>query len=114
MKLTEKRKKILAMLKRQHGFISAQALAKKISGVDQATVYRNLDLFVKEGLAKRFLFEGSEAVYEHAQENHHHAVCNDCEKVIHVDVSDHELMKKLKIEDFDIDSVELVVRGKCK
>ena len=113
MKRTKKRQQILDALESVHGCISARALAKKISGIDQATIYRNLDLFVKEGLVKKFLFDGSEAVYESAHTNHHHAVCNDCEKVIHVDVSDKDLVRALDIKDFDIASVELVVRGSC-
>lgn len=113
MRLTEKRKKILTTLKRQHGCVSARSLGKKLAGIDQATIYRNLDLFVKEGLARKFVFDGSESQYEYAQENHQHAVCNDCEKVIHFDVSDKEILKKLNIKNFDITSVELTVRGKC-
>jgi len=114
MKLTAKRKQILGALEDHHGVISARSLAGSLKDIDQATVYRNLDLFVKEGLAKKFVFDGSESVYEYAEKDHHHAVCGDCEKVIHFNVSDKHIIDSLKIKDFDIDTVELVVRGRCR
>ncbi len=114
MKLTVKRQTILDKLKKHHGVISARDLSSQLKNIDQATVYRNLDLFVKEGLVKKFVFEGAESMYEYAMADHHHAVCSSCEKVIHFSVSDKEILKKLDIKDFDINSVELVVRGKCR
>lgn len=114
MKLTEKRKELLAELKKNHECISARELAKLLPHIDQATVYRNLDLFVKEGLARKYVFDGSESVYEYAHKDHHHAVCTSCEKVIHVQVSDKDLIQKLNIKDFDVSSVDVVVRGTCK
>lgn len=114
MKLTEKRKKLLSVLGSTKGLISARALAKKVPSMDQATVYRNLDLFVKEGEVRKFLFDGTEAVYERAHDNHHHAVCDNCEKVLHFDVSKEEILKTFQVKGFDVSSVELVVRGVCK
>jgi len=114
MKLTEKRKKILSVLGSTKGFISARALSQKVPGIDQATVYRNLDLFVKEGAVRKFLFDGAEAVYEKAEDNHHHAVCDSCEKVLHFHVSEQDILDTFQIKDFDVSSVELVVRGVCK
>jgi len=114
MKITAKRKKIIDTLKETKKFISARDLSKKVSEIDQATVYRTLDLLVKENLAKKFVFEGTESVYEYAHPDHHHAVCGDCEKVIHFSLSDKEIIKSLDIKDFDVSSVEVIVKGHCK
>ena len=114
MKLTRKQEQILAALRAATGCLSARELAAKLPDIDQATVYRNLDRFTKEGIVKKHVFDGSEAVYDYAEPGHHHAVCADCEKVIHFSVSDEEIIKKLDIKDFDIESVDLVVRGKCR
>jgi len=114
MKLTKKREQILAEMKKHHGCISARDLATKLTDMDQATVYRNLDLFVKEGVIKKFVFEGSEMMYEYAEPNHHHAVCTDCDKVLHVELSDKKILQTLDIKDFDVSSVEILVRGSCK
>lgn len=114
MKLTAKRQELLDRVKKNKQCISARELASLVPSIDQATVYRNLDLFVKEGLVKKYVFDGTESVYEYAHENHHHAVCNDCEKVLHVSVSDKDVIKKLNIKDFDVESVELTIRGTCK
>lgn len=114
MKLTAKRQSILDTIKKQKNFVSARVLSQKLSHINQATVYRNLDFFVKQGLIKKFVFEGAESLYEFAHDNHHHAVCSDCETVKHFSISDREILKKLNIKDFDVDSVELIVRGRCK
>jgi Fe2+ or Zn2+ uptake regulation protein len=114
MKLTPKRKEIINMLKNIKNFTTARQLSNTLPHIDQATVYRTLDLLVKENLAKKFVFDGTESVYEHTHQDHHHAVCNDCEKVIHFNVSDKKVIDSLNIKDFDITSVELVVKGNCK
>jgi len=114
MKITAKRKQIIDALEKHHNVISARDLSQQIPDIDQATVYRTLDLLVKENLAKKFVFDGTESLYEYAHADHHHAVCDDCEKVIHFNVADKKLIQSLKIKDFDIDTVELVVRGKCR
>ncbi len=113
MKITAKRKKIIDTLQKSTQLLSARELSKSVPEIDQATVYRTLDLLVKENIAKKFVFEGTESVYEYAHANHHHAVCGDCEKVIHFHVSDKEIIKSLDIKDFDVNSVEIIVKGRC-
>jgi len=93
MKITPKRQTILNTLQKKHSTISARGLALLIPEIDQATVYRNLDLFVKEGLVNKYVFDGSESVYEFAEPNHHHAVCTDCDRVIHINAPDDKLLK---------------------
>lgn len=114
MKLTPKRKHILDALEKKHTMISARDLAASVPEIDQATIYRNLDLFVKEGLVNKYVFDGSESVYEYAEPNHHHAVCNDCEKIRHIHAPDAKIMDLLGLSDFDPQSVQITVRGKCK
>ena len=113
MKQTKKREQILETLQKHHGCISARDLATKLQDIDQATVYRNLDLFVKEGLIKKFVFDGSEMMYEYAEPNHHHAVCDDCERVMHVEINDKKILETINVKGFDVSSVEVLVRGSC-
>ena len=111
---SKKREKIFETLKRCHGALSAADLHKKMPEMDITTIYRNLELFVEDGLVKKLNLGGEEALYEYAEEAHHHAVCVDCDKVIHFSASDEEIMKVLGLKDFDVDSIEVTVKGTCR
>ena len=108
-----KREKILNALREAEGALSAADIHKKILEIDLTTIYRNLELFVSDGLIKKLSIDQSEAVYEYKEEDHHHAICTDCDKVIHFHASDEEIMKLIRVPGFEPESLELTVRGKC-
>lgn len=112
--LTNKRKKILVVLKNADGALSAAAVHKLLPDIDLVTIYRNLDMFTKEKLIKRVSLGTGEALYEYQPEPHHHAICTDCERVIHFKAPDKKIIKLLGLEKFDIDELEVTVRGKCR
>lgn len=114
IRLTEKRKRILDVLKQQKGALSAGDISEQLQDIDLVTVYRNLDLFVKEKLIKRVALSATEAQYEYQREPHHHAVCTDCEKIIHFKAPDAKIIKLLGLEGFAVDELEVTVKGKCR
>lgn len=114
MRLTKKRQQILDALKCHHGALSANTIHKKLPGIDLVTIYRNLDLFTKEKYIKQVHLGTDEAQYEFQHEPHHHAVCTDCERVIHFTVPEAKIKKLLGLEDFLVDEIEVTVRGVCK
>ncbi len=114
IRLTEKRTLILETLKQQKGTLSAADIHKKNPDIDLVTIYRNLDLFAKEKLIKRVPLNESETQYEYQSEPHHHAICIDCEKVIHFKAPDAKIIKLLGLEGFEIDELEVTVKGKCR
>lgn len=113
IKLTKKRTQILDVLKHNHGALSAKAVHNKLPEIDLVTIYRNLDLFAKEKLISKLRLSGTEAEYEYQDEPHHHAVCTECERIIHFTAPDKKIKQLLKIEDFDVDEIEVTVRGHC-
>lgn len=113
IRFTNKRKRILEVLKRHHSTLSASEIHAKLPEVDLVTIYRTLDLFVKEKLVKQFHLDTKEAVYEYQHEPHHHAVCTECERIIHFTAPDAKIKKLLGIEDFEVDELEVTVRGRC-
>ncbi len=114
MKLTQKRKQILDYLQKHKGTISAQEISKALPTVDLATVYRNLELFVQEKVIKKHQFDGREAQYEYTEHDHHHAICTDCDKVLHFDAPKEKILKLLELKGFNPDDIEIIVRGRCK
>lgn len=108
-----KREQILKVLKGAHGALSAAAIHKKVPKIDLTTIYRNLDMFVKDGTVKRLNLGDSEAQYEYSEETHHHAICLDCDKVIHFTAPDAKIMKLLDIKGYKAKSLEITLRGTC-
>lgn len=57
----------------------------ELPSVNLSTVYRNLELLVDEGLARRTELGRDRAFYEPTHEHpHHHLVCEHCGDVTHV------------------------------
>lgn len=89
--------------------------------VGQTTVYRNLDKFVKDGIAQKYnAAERMGACYQYVEKtgsciNHYHLVCIDCGEMIHLecnyldDVSSH-ISDKHK---FKLDKFKTVLYGHC-
>ena len=88
LKITQPRVKILDLLSNSHEHhLSAEDIYKSLLGngeeIGLATVYRVLTQFETAGLVNRHHFEGGQAVFELATEEHHdHMVCMKTGKVI--------------------------------
>jgi len=113
MRLTKKRQQILDIFRKHHGSLSAADLHSKFDNIDLVTIYRNLDLFVEEKLIKQIHIGTGEAQYEYQHQPHHHAVCTNCEKVIHFKAPDKKILKLLAPQGFNIEEIEIIVRGSC-
>ena len=113
LKLTPKRNQILAVLRQYQGTLSATEIHSKLPDIDLVTVYRSLDLFVKAKLIKQVNLGTDESLFEYQHQPHHHALCTDCDKVIHFTAPDEKIKKLLGLENFTVDELELTVRGTC-
>ncbi|MCY4149090.1 MAG: ferric iron uptake transcriptional regulator [Gammaproteobacteria bacterium] len=85
--------------------------------VSLATIYRVLSQFVDAGLVVRHQFEGSKAIYELNDDEHHdHIVCLKCGKIIEfVDEKIEILQKQVADEhDFEMQDHSLTLFGICK
>ena len=65
---------ILNLLKKQH------------VSVDQATVYRILEIFLQKRIIERFEFQEGKFRYELSGTEHHHLICEECGRID--DISD--------------------------
>jgi Fur family transcriptional regulator, ferric uptake regulator len=78
-----------ALVERPDSHLSAEDVVERVRGqlpkVDPSTVYRTLDLLVREGLVRRTDLGAGRAFFEPAQEHlHHHVVCERCGAVAHL------------------------------
>ena len=56
-----------------------ERVRERLPGVDPSTIYRTLDLLVREGLVSRTDLGADRAFFEPAREHaHHHVVCTSC------------------------------------
>ena len=86
IRATPQRIALLARLRAEKTPQSADAIVRSLSGaLDQATVYRGLQEFEREGLVRRVQLRGS-ALYEAAEEHHHHLICRSCGTIEDIDV----------------------------
>ncbi len=110
---SKKREAILTVLKKHHGTLSAAEIHARLPEIDLVTVYRNLEVFVADKLVRKLhLGQGTEAVYEYTESPHHHAVCADCQEVIHFTAPDKKIIALLGLKDFEVEELEVTVKGR--
>ncbi len=110
---SKKREKILATLQKIGVAASVKTLHTMLPDIDPVTIYRNVDAFAQEGIVKKLHLNNTEALYEYQQHPHHHAVCTNCEKIIHFKAPDEKIKKLLGLKDFQVREFEIIVRGTC-
>jgi Fur family ferric uptake transcriptional regulator len=87
-RVTAERLALLDEVFRQHGHIDAEQLLASARErglkISRATVYRNLDLLVASGLARKQRLGRRRFLYEHVHggQRHDHLVCTACGRVV--------------------------------
>ena len=83
--MTSLQKSMLSLLKDGAGHFTAESvlaeLRKEHPSASLATVYRNLDIFTREGRIRKVAIADRYSVYEGNLVPHEHAVCAKCGKV---------------------------------
>ena len=113
-RFSQKRQTILELLQKSHEPLSVAQLHALVPAVDLVTIYRNLEYFSAEGSVKKFHLKNGESTFEYQTEPHHHAVCTDCDRVIHFKAPDSKIIKLLGLENFEVNELEVTVRGTCR
>lgn len=114
MRKTKTRKNLLNFLENAERAFTAKEIYEQIKDIDLATVYRNLNLFVEEGLVRELRINKGESLYEINKDGHEHAICSKCGKVRHVSIDKSKLKETLQLSDFEIKDIEINLIGHCK
>ncbi|CAG0910120.1 unnamed protein product, partial [Darwinula stevensoni] len=117
LKITQPRVKILDLLSSSHEHhLSAEDIYKSLLGngeeIGLATVYRVLTQFEAAGLVHRHHFEGGQAVFELATEEHHdHMVCMKTGKVLefHDEIIEERQREIARLHNFRIKDHSLIL-----
>jgi Fur family transcriptional regulator, ferric uptake regulator len=87
-RVTGERLALLDEIFTQHGHVDAEELLAGLRHrglkISRATVYRNLELLVESGLARKQRLGRRRFLYEHLHsgQRHDHLVCSDCGRVV--------------------------------
>ncbi len=121
LKKTKQRQCVLSVLEQAKKPLSAMEIGSLIEKEDGSiwlsTVYRVLELFVKENVAvKTVLSDSEKAFYElNRNEHKHYAVCLNCHKVVTIGACPLEgLAPEHMHDDFQITGHKLEIYGYCK
>lgn len=114
MKRSKKREKILDLF-RNGSLLTASEVCEKLTDIDRATIYRNLDLFLKEGILRKVNVKEGIASYELNIDGdyHQHFLCTNCEKIIPV-VVDLKVIEQYVPSGVKFENFELNFKGKCE
>jgi Fur family transcriptional regulator, ferric uptake regulator len=118
-RLTPQRLVILRILEENQrhltpGEIFEQA-RRLMPGLTEPTVYRSLNFLSAHGLILVTHVGGGQLVYEHAQRDHHHLICQECSQMCDVEP---ELLSELYLQfkvktGFEIKSRHITFFGLC-
>ncbi len=120
LKKTEARIALIDLLEREDSPMDVLSIVSSLKSkgirVDQATVYRILEVFTNKSLINRLEFGEGKYRYELQKDDHHHLICLNCGRI--EDIED-KYMKKFESDirgkkGFLVESHSLEFFGLCK
>jgi len=119
-RLTPLRKAMLGELATSDHLLSVNEMMKRLKGKGLAphktSVYREIDFFIGQGLVRRITLGEREDRFEPAgTPHHHHAVCDGCGEIKHVDLEAHiiKMERQLIRQHFQVNSHLVEFFGLC-
>jgi Fe2+ or Zn2+ uptake regulation protein len=94
-----------------------QSLQQQDGRLNRTTVYRELNFLVQQNIVRPIQFIGQSALYELAQDHHHHLVCTSCHTVKEVAMPNHLAQQEKRIyqkEKFTVTAHALEFYGLCQ
>jgi len=110
---SKKRNRIVDIFK-SGGIFTAQEISDKLPDIDRATVYRNIKLLKESGVIREISVTNGIGHYEIAHSDHQHAICKNCGKIYHVELDQETIRKIIPNINFEIEDVEIIIKGHCK
>ncbi|MEO7659456.1 MAG: transcriptional repressor [Pyrinomonadaceae bacterium] len=117
--LTKQRKAILQVIREAEEHLTANEVfddARRIlPSISFATVYNSLRYLKNEGLIGEIRFGADVTRYDRRLTRHDHAICNDCGKLVDLELSIPEglLEAAARLSKFEAGSIELTLHGLC-
>ena len=117
--LTKQRLIVLQAIRESDKHLTANEVfddaRRLMPGISFATVYNSLNYLKKEGLIGEIKFGTNANLYDRKLTRHDHAICNNCGKLVDLELSipDELLKDASERSKFEATSIELTLRGLC-
>jgi Fe2+ or Zn2+ uptake regulation protein len=94
----------------------AHAVAVELPNLSKPAVYATLELLAELGFARRLTVAPGAVLYDPHTDDHHHAVCSRCGRVVDVTapLDPGPAFRSARDHGFEPDRAELVVSGVCR
>ena len=120
LRLTPQREVLLRVLSDAIGHPTADDMVQRVREVlptvSHATVYRNLQELVREGLIRTLDVAGAAVQFEMNPDDHHHFVCHKCGQVWDVYLSSPDVRinrRRTGLDGFQVDRRDVQLHGVC-
>jgi Fur family transcriptional regulator, peroxide stress response regulator len=116
---TSQRKAILAVLEKTRAHPIADQIydqvRKTMPSISKGTVYRNLGILNRQGLISELNLNGTISRYEIRQKDHYHFRCQECGKVMDIDIPVNRTLDKAvsRKTGLKVSGHQLEFRGTC-
>ncbi len=116
---TKQRRAVLRVIRESDAHLTANEVfehaRRLLPGISFATVYNSLRYLKNEGLIGEVCFGANCTRYDRKLTRHDHAICNDCGKLVDMELSipDGLIKEAVKRSRFEAGSIELTLRGLC-
>ncbi|MDT8323752.1 MAG: transcriptional repressor [Bacteroidota bacterium] len=87
---------------------------KRCAIVSRATVYNTLNLFVEKGMLRTQLLKEGTVVFDPNLQKHHHFIDEEDGTIIDIPWNWLTVQGRQKLEDYDIDEYQVILRGRRK
>ena len=117
--LTKQRQAVLQVIRESDEHLTANEVfddaRRLLPGISFATVYNSLRYLKQGGLIGEVRFGTDATRYDRKLTRHDHALCNNCGKLVDLELSiPEELLKEAAaLSKFEAKSIELTLRGLC-
>jgi len=114
---SHQRLSILKYIIDNHNHPSVDTIYKSLSAelptLSRMTVYNTLKLLTEKGVVNALSISESEILYDYKSDPHAHFLCEECGKIIDIEIRD-SLFSRLKIKGHQITDTQINLRGLCK
>ena len=118
LKVTPQRLALVEILS-SYGHINIDSLYRmmvdKFTSISLATIYKNINIMIKNSLIQEVKLPNEKSVYEIVKERHSHLMCRECLDVEDIILDISGLLDRVREDsDFSVEYQELVFVGRCK
>lgn len=89
-----------------------QKAREVLPNISLGTVYRNLNQLVQNNIINIIRIENI-VHYDGNIQNHHHFICNTCQKVYDIELNEESIKLDIKVQDHEISNYRLKMWGNC-